>query len=142
MRTIAWMLWDMQNVGPSAAQAAQMGTAIKKAAAQREPKATLKGRVYYSPTQARIAKTLNGWRPAEIDGDCDEELANDARSLAGQNPGSLAVFLVAKDGDYVALIKDLKAKGAQVYLIAPREGASRQLKDAAGQGNVVTLALP
>ena len=139
MRTIAWMLWDMQNVSPSAAQAAQMGAAIQKAAAQREPKATLKGRVYYSPTQAPAASRLKGWKISECEGDCDPEVINNARSIAGQDPRATAIFLVAKDKDYVALIKDLKAKGAQVYLIAPREGASRKLKDAVGPGNVITL---
>lgn len=138
-RKVVWALWDMQNVSPGAGQAAQMDAAIKKAVEKREPHAAFKGRVYYRPSQAQAVSRINGWRPAEIEEDCDEELANDARSLAGQHPGSLAIFLIAKDGDYVALIKGLKAKGVQVYLLAPSEGASKKLKDAVGPTNVIAL---
>lgn len=139
MRTIAWALWDMQNVSPSAEHAAQVGAAIKKAVEKGEPQAAFKGRVYYGPRQAPAVSRINGWKKSKCEGDCDPKVINDARSLAGQTPGSLAVFLVSKDKDYVDLIKDLKAKGAQVYLVAPREGANRKLKDAVGQGNVITL---
>lgn len=137
-RTIVWTLWDMQNVAPSAEEAAQMSAAIKAAVEKREPKAKSKGRIYYDSSQAKIADRLNGWRRAECEGDCDEELANDARSLAGGKPRDTAIFLAAKDGDYVGLVNDLKAKGAQVYLIAPR-GASRRLAAAVGQENVILL---
>lgn len=93
----------------------------------------------YSPSQEQSASRIDGWKNSECDGDCDQKVINDARSLAGQNPRAAVIFLVAKDRDYVAVLKDLKAKSAQVYLIAPREGASRQLKDAVGKANVITL---
>ena len=138
-RKFAWTLWDMQNVSPSAEQAAQMGAAIKKAVEKRAPQATFKGRVYYSPSQAQAVSRIDGWKNSECEGDCDQKVINDARSLAGQNPRAAVIFLVAKDRDYTAVLKDLKAKSAQVYLIAPREGASRQLKDAVGKANVIAL---
>ena len=138
-RTIVWTLWDMQNVAPSAEEAAQMSAAIKEAVKKREPKAKSKGRIYYDSSQAQVADRLDGWRRAECEGNCDEELANDARSLAGEKPRDTAIFLVAKDRDYVGLVNDLKAKGAQVYLVAPRGGASKRLAAAVGQENVIPL---
>lgn len=137
-RTIVWTLWDMQNVAPSAEEAAQMSAAIKKAVAQRESPAQFKGMVFYGKRQAQIANRLDGWRPSKCEGDCDEKIVNDARSLAGWKPRDTAIFLVAKDRDYVGLVNDLKGKGAQVYLIAPR-GASRKLAAAVGQENVILL---
>ena len=65
----------------------------------------------------------------------------DARSLAGEKPRDTAIFLVAKDGDYVGLVNDLKAKGAQVYLVAPRDEASERLITAVGKKRLIPLAL-
>lgn len=138
-RTIVWTLWDMQNVAPSAKAAAQMSAAIKEAVQKRESPAQFKGMVYYGPGQQQVASRLDGWRPSKCDGDCDKKIANDARSLAGEKPRDTAIFLVAKDRDYVGLVNDLKAKGAQVYLIAPRGGASGRLADAVGKDNVISL---
>lgn len=138
-RTIVWTLWDMQNVAPSAEETAQMSAAIKKAVEKRESPAQFKGMVFYGKRQAKIADRLDGWRPSKCEGDCDEKIVNDARSLAGGRPRDTAIFLVAKDRDYVGLVNDLKGKGAQVYLIAPRGGASRKLAAAVGQENLILL---
>lgn len=137
-RTVAWGLWDMQNVAPSQQQAADVGQRIMAAIKKHESQARVRGRVFYSPSQTQVASQLNDWRRAECEGDCDEEVANDARSIAGENPGSTAIFLVAKDRDYVGSITELKSAGVQVYLVQLGGSASQKLKRAVGAENVIT----
>ena len=51
----------------------------------------------------------------------DEELIDQARSDAGQDPKATILVLITRDEQFIDLIDEMHKKGVRVYLIAPRD---------------------
>ena len=53
----------------------------------------------------------------------EDELIDQARSDAGQDPKATILVLITRDDEFVDLIDEMQKKGVRVYLIAPSNTA-------------------
>ena len=124
----AVVMADMQNLGVASRNVQKFTQYVREAVRSRADGQAPILKAFVAPGQCGDALQQHKWRVWEDAGDWDADMAHQAKSDCGHNPSRTALFLVTKDGDFADLIKDLKGKGVQVYLMAPA-GASKKLLD-------------
>ena len=123
------VLADFQNVGVSANNVAKFDKHVRDSVERLfpNPKQSLY-RAFISPKQAGPALKQSGWKVKEGAGNWDKDIIQQAKAYCGENPKGTALVLITKDGDFAQLIKDLRGKGVETYLMAPAN-SSRKLLD-------------
>ena len=131
----------MQNVGPSARQAARWDTFVRTEIKKHLHVTRWRLNAFARPNQKQSADSFEerGWKVQNSNKDWDESIVSQVRNDTKENPETKAVVLITKDGDYVKLIKELKTRGVLVYLFVPRDDVSTKLVSAVGQKYLVTL---
>ena len=120
---------DFQNLGVSANKVAKFNKHIRDAVERLfpNPKHTL-FRAFTSPNQAGDTLRQNNWKVKEGRGNWDENIIQQAKAYCGEDLKGTALVLITKDGDFADLLKELKGKGVQVYLMSPAN-PSKKLSD-------------
>lgn len=107
---------------------------------QRTFKAFVRATQWPSPFDPSDALLDRGWKVWEEGEELEETIVEHCKSDCGQEPLVTILVLVARDGDYVGLINDLKERGVRIYLLG--FGCSQELIDAVGVKRYVKLPLP
>ena len=130
------VMWDFRTLGVNANQAAQADTWIRAQLKQKFGKMPHElYKAFSHPSQTNATDILNddlGWRVWEDNTGMDEELIDQARSDAGQDPHGVIFVLITGDPIFADLIDELQKEGVRVYLIA-LENTVPQLVEKVGQ---------
>ena len=132
-RSTLLVMWDFQNLGVSARQVASLNSTIRAELNGRFSSASHRlFKAFARPDQSSASDALQqiGWRVWEDDVDIDEEIIAQAKSDCGQDPSDTILVLIAQDGDYVELIKELRDHKVEVYLVTRQQGFSQRLAQA------------
>ena len=122
------ILVDFQNLGVSAKNVSKFNKHVRETVQRFLP--NQKHSLFWafvSPNQAGAALKQNGWKVKEGSGNWDKDIIQQAKAYCGEDPNSTALVLITKDGDFAQLVKDLKGKGVQVYLMAPVNPSNKLL---------------
>ena len=163
--------WDSQNVSPEADLIGTWSTSLKQYMLLLFPNlAQQTGSVYPRSVDWDTLQLLqhNGFDVRPVRADADRQLIEDCRRLfdlvqpafnslnqsvilsalqvnvrqgVGPDPEQTAYTLVADDGDYADIIRELKRTGAEVFVCGTDE-CSQSLKDAAGPDHFIPLWQP
>ena len=122
------ILADFQNLGVSAKNVAKFNKHVRDSVKRLlpHPKHSL-FRAFISPNQAGAALKQSGWRVKEGSSDLDKDIVQQAKAYCGEDLKGTALILITKDGDFAQLIKELKGKGVQTYLMAPTNPSQKLL---------------
>ena len=137
------IMWDFQNLGVAKSKVKAAADQVKAQLGQRFGSASYsRFKAFASPNQASATDQLMGlgWRVWEDNADMDKELVTHAKSDSGQEPNDTTFVLIAKDGGYAPLVKDLRAAGVDVYLIAPAAGCNEKLVESIGKGHWIQMS--
>ncbi len=122
MRDRLLVMWDFWTLGPQSYQVEEAEAWIKTELKRRFRNMTVEiFKAFSHPSQSNATDKLTelGWRVWEDNSGMDEELIDQARSDAGQDPKATIFVIITSDGEFVDLIDDLQKKGIRVYLVAP-----------------------
>lgn len=115
-------MWDFWTLGLNQYQVEEAEAWIKAELAKRFSNMSVEiFKAFSHPSQSSATDKLTelGWRVWEDNSDMDEELIDQARSDAGQDPKATILVLITRDNAFVDLFKELHKKGVRIYLIAP-----------------------
>ena len=136
------VMWDLQNAAVSARQAAKQESTIRsKLDGQFAGSSHRLFKVFSSPSQEAVTDTLadRGWRVWEEETDMDDELIAQARRDCGHEPNDTTFVLLANDGDYQDLIRDLKKQGVAVHVLALGGRHSKRLVSVVGKEGLIQV---
>lgn len=136
------VMWDLQNAAVSAQEAENRDAKIRGELDRRFSGSSYRlFKVFSAPSQERATDVLaeRGWRVWEDYSDMDEELIAQAMSDCGHEPGETAFVLIANDGDYRDLIRDLKKQGVAVRVLALGRSPSKMLAGAVGKEGLIKI---
>lgn len=137
-----FVMWDLQNAACTASVARQRDSSIRRTLDGEFASASHRVfKVFSTPRQALVTDQLAecGWRIWEDYSDMDGELIAQARSDCGQEPKDTTVVLIANDGDYQDLIRDLREQGVAVHLLPLGGNPSAKLARAVGKERVLNV---
>ena len=80
------------------------------------------------------------WEIRENSEDLTDEIIHYCKSRCGQEPSRTTLILIARDGDYSKMIRELKEWGVKVYLIGV--GFNQDLVKAVGTKRIIELPWP
>ena len=63
-----------------------------------------------------------------------------AKSDCGQDPKDTILVLIAQDGDYLELIRELREQGVSVYLFTRQHGYSQRLAQVVPEDKLMKLS--
>ncbi len=136
------VMWDLQNAAVSALEAESRDSNIRGELDRRFSGSSHRlFKVFSTPPQERATDVLaaRGWRVWEDDSDMDDELIAQARSDCGQEPGETTFVLIANDGDYRDLIRDLEKQEVAVHVLALGRGPSKRLAGVVGKEGLIRI---
>ncbi len=136
------VIWDFQNYPASAIQVAHIDHSIRWELNRR-----IKGTshelysAFSNPSDSKATDRLLdlGWVVYAEDYDLDEEIIDQATRDSAENPTFTTLALVANDGNYVELIRDLKERGVDVYLFTSVFGFNERLVAEVGKKHWIRL---
>ncbi len=114
--------WDFQQVGVYGPQLEDMDSFVRSQLNKRFPQASyrlLKAFAWESQSEQTDLLDELGWKVFEDDDKLVHNVFDDAKSDCGQEPEDTTFVLIAKDDVYDELIKELKERRVQVYLMTP-----------------------
>jgi len=116
------VMWDFQTLGLQAYQVEEAEKWIKSEIKRRFHNMTVEifkafSHPSYSSTTDKLVDL--GWRVWEEQSGMEDELIDQARSDAGQDPKATILVLITRDDEFIDLIDEMQKKGVRVYLIAP-----------------------
>ncbi len=135
-------MWDFQNVTVPLIAVESVNAWIRQEFDRRFSSTSYRRfKAFASPSQSLAANELEkrGWRVWEDDEDIDDEIVSQARSDCGQEPQDTVLVLITQDGDFLDLIRDLRAKEVEVYLITAQHGYSQRLAQAVPKKQWVSI---
>jgi len=116
------VMWDFQTLGLQAYQVEEAERWIKSELKRRFHNMTVEMlKAFSHPSQSSATEKLveSGWRVWEEPSGMDEELIDQARSDAGQDPKATILILITRDAEFIGLIDEMHKKGVRVYLVSP-----------------------
>jgi len=131
------VMWDLQRAGVQALDALEVDSRIRAELESRFAAASYRlFKLFSTPSYARITDALSdgGWRVWEDYLDMDGELMDHAMSDCGQEPEATNFVLIANEGGYVELIKDLEEQGVLVHLLTVGSRYDQTLVQAVPRG--------
>lgn len=144
-KTKMLLAWDFQNAGMDAEDTnEEWGHMIKYLNLfHADSRASRILRAYSSPNQRNAAEILGKLKFDVREGyfDADSQLIRDSRGECENNPEKWEFILVADDGDYTQILKDLQASGVDTYLWASDE-CSEILQSAVDQEHFISWNAP
>ena len=144
-RSTLLAIWDFQNVGITIHQVKSLESTIRGELDKRFASASHRlFKAFASPNQSTATDELLelGWRVWEDDEDIDDEIIAQAKSDCGQDPKDTILVLIAQDGDYLELIRELRGQGVSVYLFTRQQGYSQRLAQVVPEDNWMKLPFP
>lgn len=124
---------DFQNIAVSAKDIPKLNNYIRDEVKSLFPNTVrTRFRAFGSSKQAIRTWGQKGWRVKEGKGNMDDAIIQQAKAYCEVKPKETALVLMTKDGDFSGLVKDLQAKGVQVWLLSP-PNPSKKLLDAVGK---------
>ena len=139
VRTTAFVYWDGQNVAPSKKREREWEEFINQEVRKRFPGTLVHSYAFISPNQEKSFSQAEGWDIKKSRQNQDETIIQQIRKNTKDNPMAKAVFLVAFDGGYLNVVKEVQEHGVAVYLITVLRRVSRRLLKAVASENVITL---
>ena len=139
VRTTAFVYWDGQNVAPSKKREREWEEFINDEVRERLPGALVHSYAFISPNQERSFSQAEGWDIKKSRQNQDETIIRQILKNTHESPESKVVFLVAFDGGYLNVIKEVQERGVAVYLITVLRRVSRRLLKAISGENVIAL---
>ena len=133
-RTNSYVYLDAQNLDLNA----ERDNFIKAECKKRFPHAHLTLNAFVRPDQAAGIRKLRGWSVKGDTADWDKRILSQALGDTQKKPESKVVFIVTMDTGFVGLIRELKQRGARVYLFA-LTNVSDKLVEAVGKRRVIAL---
>lgn len=136
------VFWDFQNAPVVANQIGLFDQRIRATLRLRFPEAAdLQFKAFANPAQATATDVLidHGWRVFESDEDVDADLKAQAKSDGGQRPTDTHLVLIAADGEYTGLVKQLDDRDVSVHVLTVRQKVSARLKQAVGSDRCLAL---
>lgn len=158
--------WDFQNWSPQSINLQETSDLVKKTLTRRFPSATyhlyklftsetmvnashswgewfydmsrMSGRLSPANTQSNMILDELGWRVYKYPHNIDDELDTQSYSDCLQNPEDTIFVLISRDGDFVDLLQELRQKGVNTYLIAPKN-TSQKLIEAVGKKRKIDI---
>ena len=144
-KTKMLLAWDFQNVGMDAKDTNEEWEYMIKYLNLFHPdsRAYRILRAYSSPTQQNAAEILGKLKFDVREGyfDADSQLIRDSWGDCENSPEKWEFILVADDGDYTQMLKDLQASGVDTYLWASEE-CSERLRNAVKNDHFVHSDTP
>ena len=143
-RSTLLVMWDFQNMSVSAQQVATLNSTITAELNVRFASASHRlFKAFARPNQSPATDALQrlGWRVWEDDEDIDEEIIAQAKSDSGHDPKDAIQVLIAQDGDYLELIKELRGHNVEVYLFTRHQGFSQRLVQAVSKKHWMKLPI-
>lgn len=139
VRTTAFVYWDGQNVAPSKKGERVWEGFINEEVRERFPGALVHSNAFISPNQEKSFSQAEGWDIKKSRQNQDETIIRQILKNTQESPESKVVFLVALDGGYLNVIKEVQERGVAVYLITVLRRVSRRLLKAISGENVIAL---
>ena len=116
------VMWDFWTLGLTEYQVEEAEKWIKAELRKRFHNMSIEiFKTFSHPSQSNATNKLMelGWRVWENNSGMDDELIDQARSDAGQDPQATILVLITRDNVFGDLIEELHKKGVRIYLIAP-----------------------
>ena len=148
-RTRLLVMWDFQDFAAQFQHVANVDAWVREecekraqTTTQRTFKAYVRATQWPSPFDPSDALLDRGWkvREEEEGEELEESIIEHCKSDCGQDPLGSTLVLIARDGDYVGMINELKERGVRIYLLG--FGCSQELVDAVGVKRYVELPWP
>lgn len=147
-RTRLLVVWDFENLTALEQYVSNIDAWVREECEKRFPtttERTFKAFVRTSQWNLAIRNTTGklddlGWEVWEETDDVDEEIIHHSKSDCGHEPLRTILVLMTRDGDYVEMIGDLKAKGVRIYLLGVEFG--QDLVTAVGKKRLIELPSP
>lgn len=116
------VMWDFWTLGLQAYQVEEAEKWIKSELKRRFHNMTVEMfKAFSHPSQSSATDKLIElrWRVWEEPSGMDEELIDQARSDAGQDPKATILVLITRDDEFIDLINEMHKQGVRVYLLSP-----------------------
>ena len=116
------VMWDFQTLGVPANQVVEADAWLRTEVKRRFGGMTHQlYKAFTFASQSASADILEslGWRVWEDDTDIDEEIIDQSRSDAGQDPGGTILILITRDKGFIDLIDESKRENVRVYFAGP-----------------------
>lgn len=129
------VMWDFQTLGVPTGQVAEADAWLRTEVKRRFSGISFQlFKAFTFPYQSAAADILEsmGWRVWEEDTGINEEIIDQSRSDAGQEPGGTILVLITRDNSFIDLVDELKMQGVRVYLVAP-EFSNQELVEKVGR---------
>jgi transcriptional regulator with XRE-family HTH domain len=142
-RSTLLAMWDFQNVGIPVHQVKSLELTIRGELDKRFARASHRlFKAFANPNQAAASDELLelGWRVWEDDEEIDDEIIAQAKSDCGQDPEDTILVLIAQDGDYLELIRELREQGVSVYLFTRQHEYSQRLAQVVPEDQLMKLS--
>lgn len=147
-RTRLLVVWDFENLTALEHYVPNIDAWVREECDKRFPKTTqrtFKAFVRASRWNLAIGNMTEklddlGWEVWEESDEVDEEIIHHSKSDCGHEPLRTILVLMTRDGDYVEMIGELKAKGVIVYLLGVEFG--QDLVTTVGKKRLIELPPP
>jgi transcriptional regulator with XRE-family HTH domain len=116
------VMWDFWTLGLQSYQVEEAEAWLKDQVKKRTSNTSIElYKAFSHPSQSNATDVLEklGWRVWEDNSDMDEELIDQVRSDAGQDPEATILFIITRDEQFIDLIDEMQRKGVRVYVVGP-----------------------
>ncbi len=121
-RTRLLVFWDFQHLSPSSISLPNTNTSVREELDRYFPAtSTSRFKVFGYRSQMTAELQRLGWGMREYNGDLSDEIISQSKSDCGHEPENTILVLLTHPGrdEFTDLVRELKSKGVEVYLMAP-----------------------
>ena len=121
-RTRLLVFWDYEYLSPHSVFLPNASTSVREELDRHFPAASShRLEAFGHRSQMTAALKRLGWGLREDDGDLSDDIISQCKSDCGQEPENTVLVLLTHPGrdEFADLVRELKSKGVEVYLMAP-----------------------